>query len=86
MAERKEIGVVATKNDITGDLIQSRTINDDYASGWDRIFGKKSVQEGVNSVPQTEDDLNRQRALDELIDITQKSGLYDHDHDYDEKK
>lgn len=32
---------MAAKNDITGDRIVSRTSNDKYASGWDRIFGKK---------------------------------------------
>ena len=32
---------MATKNDITGDTIQSRTTNKAYEEGWDRIFGIK---------------------------------------------
>lgn len=34
---------MATRNDITGDLIQTKTTSDDkYADGWERIFGKKN--------------------------------------------
>ena len=34
---------MATRNDITGDLIQTKTTTDDkYADGWERIFGKKN--------------------------------------------
>lgn len=33
---------MASRNDITGDLIKTKTTSDDkYAEGWDRIFGKK---------------------------------------------
>ncbi len=28
-------------NDITGDLIKSRSSNDKYREGWERIFGNK---------------------------------------------
>jgi len=32
---------MSTKNDITGDSIQTKIGGKDYADGWDRIFGKK---------------------------------------------
>jgi hypothetical protein len=32
---------MATKNDVTGDSIVSRSSNKNYSDGWDRIFGKK---------------------------------------------
>jgi hypothetical protein len=32
---------MATKNDVTGDTIQSRTNSKQYAENWDKIFGKK---------------------------------------------
>ena len=41
---------MATKNDITGDTIQSRTTNKAYEEGWDRIFGIK--QKVPQKVPQ----------------------------------
>ena len=31
-----------TKNDITGDSLISKTSNDAYRDGWERIFGNKS--------------------------------------------
>lgn len=68
---------MATKNPITGDLIKSKSQSDAYASGWDAIFGKKSVQEVVESVPKTEEDLKRYAALDELVKISQEMGMYD---------
>lgn len=33
---------MATKNDVTGDSIVSRSTNKNYSDGWDRIFGKKN--------------------------------------------
>ena len=30
------------KNDITGDLIATKSSSDAYRDGWERIFGKKS--------------------------------------------
>jgi len=32
---------MATKNDVTGDTIQSRTNSKQYAENWSKIFGKK---------------------------------------------
>lgn len=32
---------MTAKNDITGDKIKSRLQSESYATGWDRIFGKK---------------------------------------------
>jgi hypothetical protein len=34
-----------SKNDITGDELKSKTNNDKYRDGWDRIFGKKDQGE-----------------------------------------
>ena len=38
---------MATRNDITGDLIKTKANGDKdaYADGWDRIFGKKDKAE-----------------------------------------
>ena len=38
---------MATRNDITGDLIKTKANGDDdaYADGWERIFGKKDKAE-----------------------------------------
>lgn len=36
---------MATTNDITGDSIQTKTNNQQYRDGWDRIFGKKTKQQ-----------------------------------------
>lgn len=36
---------MATKNDITGDLIKSKQNSDAYSTGWDRIFGKKDTEQ-----------------------------------------
>jgi hypothetical protein len=35
---------MATKNDITGDSLQSRAPTKAYADGWDRIFGNKDPE------------------------------------------
>lgn len=35
---------MTARNDVTGDLIQTKTATDDkYAEGWERIFGKNKV-------------------------------------------
>jgi hypothetical protein len=36
---------MATKNDITGDSIQTKAASDAYRDNWERIFGKKDKQE-----------------------------------------
>lgn len=36
---------MATKNDITGDSIISKTNTKQYEDNWDRIFGKKKKDE-----------------------------------------
>ena len=35
------------RNEITGDFIKTKGSNDAFRDGWDRIFGKKEVQEPV---------------------------------------
>lgn len=32
---------MTSRNDITGDELKSKTNNDKYRDGWERIFGKK---------------------------------------------
>ena len=45
---------LAAKNDVTGDSIQSKTNSKQYADNWDRIFGKKKVEESKNDEAKTE--------------------------------
>lgn len=43
---------MTTRNDITGDLIQTKTTSDDkYADGWERIFGKKNKVASPETTP-----------------------------------
>lgn len=37
--------MTTAKNDITGDTIASKTTNDAFREGYDRIFGKKEQSE-----------------------------------------
>jgi len=39
---------MASKNDITGDSIQTKTSTKSYEDGWDRIFGKKEEEFDVD--------------------------------------
>jgi len=39
---------MASKNDITGDSIQTKTSTKSYEDGWDRIFGKKEKELDVD--------------------------------------
>ena len=43
---------MATKNDVTGDLLVTKGSTDAYRSGWDRIFGNKKTEQ--NAVKITE--------------------------------
>lgn len=36
---------MATKNDVTGDTIQTRTLSKQGRDNWDNIFGKKDSKE-----------------------------------------
>jgi len=36
---------MASRNDVTGDEIKSKTSNKQYADNWDRIFGKKDKEQ-----------------------------------------
>jgi hypothetical protein len=40
-----------SKNDITGDSIQSRASTKAYEEGWDRIFGKKDDETIEKNIP-----------------------------------
>jgi len=44
--------ILATRNDVTGQEIKSRPLNDAYSANWDAIFGKKNkpVEEVVDEV------------------------------------
>ena len=41
---------IVSRNDITGDALRTKPVSEQYAEGWDRIFGKKKVV--------TQDDFN----------------------------
>lgn len=45
---------MATKNDITGDLIQTRTISQNYRDNYDRIFGNKNGRNEEKKTTETE--------------------------------
>lgn len=36
---------MASRNDVTGDNLISKTSNDNYRNNWDRIFGNKDKKE-----------------------------------------
>ena len=36
---------MTARNDITGDVLQTKNTSDSYREGWDRIFGKKDTKE-----------------------------------------
>lgn len=43
---------MASRNDVTGDSLVSKTSNEQYRSNYDRIFGKKpSTEEPKSEVP-----------------------------------
>jgi len=52
---------VATKNDITGDTIQTKSGGEDYADGWDRIFGDKNQKHKQQDLTELNGDGNRDR-------------------------
>lgn len=41
---------MAARNDVTGDLIKSRPLNNAYSDNWDAIFGKKKTEEVVEEI------------------------------------
>ena len=46
MAKEKRhhhVGNTASKNDITGDVLQTKPQTDAYGKGWEKIWGKKPV-------------------------------------------
>lgn len=50
---------MTSRNDITGDTIQTKNSNDAYRDGWDRIFGKKPAEDPAppsDEVVSTQDD------------------------------
>lgn len=62
--------MATTKNDITGDVIQSKGTTEKYRDGWERIFGKAA----------------RERALDDLVAEGQQLGMYDNNKKVDLSK
>lgn len=59
---------MTARNDITGDMIQTKGSTDAYRDGWDRIFGKKN-KSWTSVVQENGDELIieiPQEALDEL--------------------
>lgn len=45
---------MASRNDITGDSLVSKTATEAYRDGWDRIFGNKGAKKEVTSEDTTE--------------------------------
>lgn len=45
---------MATKNDITGDLIQTRTVTQTYRDNYDLIFGNKNGRKDEKKTDETE--------------------------------
>lgn len=50
---------MVTSNDITGDNLHTGSATDSYRKGWERIFGKKNIEEEHTTV-------------DTVIDSTEK--------------
>lgn len=46
--------IMATKNDITGDLIQTRTVTQTYRDNYDLIFGNKNGRKDEKKTDETE--------------------------------
>ena len=61
-----------SKNDITGDWIQSKPNNEMFGEGWDRIFGKKkALDESIKDNEELYNDL----AIDKEWDRMKPVGL-----------
>ena len=48
---------MATRNDVTGQEIKSRTNSAAYADNWDAIFGKKNLPEVQEENPDVEESI-----------------------------
>lgn len=46
---------MTARNDVTGDLIKSRPLNNAFSDNWDAIFGKKKTEEVVQEIPAPEE-------------------------------
>lgn len=54
---------MTTRNDITGDTLQTKATTDKYRDGWDRIFGKKELDDnggGEVGIPRPSRSVKRQ--------------------------
>ena len=49
------MGSKTARNDITHDKIKTKPQNDKYATGWERIFGKKEDDNNNNDEQDTRD-------------------------------
>ena len=45
---------MASKNDITGDELKSKTSNESYRNGWERIFGNRDKKDNTESTTNVE--------------------------------
>lgn len=52
---------MATKNDITGDSIQTRGVSDKYRDNYDLIFRKKKKEENENNESSDSNTNNREQ-------------------------
>ena len=56
-----------SKNDITGDWIQSKPNNEMFGEGWDRIFGKKkALDESIKDNEELYNDLAIDKEWDQM--------------------
>ena len=77
---------MVAKNDITGDSIKTKVNSKAYSDNYDRIFGKKqkNTTSDFQDILSTEDCVldalekeHREKALDEIVRVSQELGLYD---------
>ena len=58
---------MATKNDITGDSIQTRGVTDNYRNNYDLIWGKKTPQEKDDAKAEDAEFERIKREFDEKV-------------------
>lgn len=60
---------MASRNEITGDEIKSKPTSKEFTDGWERIFGKKNIEEGKKEAL-----LNATEVKKSRIDIIGQNG------------
>ena len=60
---------MSAKNDITGDVIQSKPGGEGFRSGWDRIWGKKETTDHTNLTDGDDDTSEDAKSGDDLSNV-----------------